>query len=77
VLTGPVQLERSWALFVVERVKPAFQATLEQARDEIEDLLTAQRRQAALADFTRKYRAKTTCAPDYRVRACSNSSPGD
>jgi foldase protein PrsA len=73
VLTGPVQVERSWAVFVVERVKPAFRATLAQAQDEIRDLLTSQRRQAALADFTRKYRAKTTCAPDYRVRACSNS----
>jgi parvulin-like peptidyl-prolyl isomerase len=76
VLTGPVQVERSWAVFLVERVKPAFQATLEQARDEIRDLLTSQRRQAALADFTRKYRAKTTCAPDYRVRACRNSPAG-
>lgn len=76
VLTGPVQVERSWAVFVVERVKPPFQATLEQARDEIMELLGFQRRQAALADFTRKYRAKTTCAPDYRVRACSNSPLG-
>jgi parvulin-like peptidyl-prolyl isomerase len=77
VLTGPVQVERSWAVFVVDRVKPAFQATLEQAQDEIRELLTSQRRQAALEGFTREYRAKTTCAPDYRVRACRNSSAGD
>jgi parvulin-like peptidyl-prolyl isomerase len=72
-LTGPVKVERSWAVFIVEQVKPPFQATLDQARDEISDLLTSQRRQAALADFTRRYRAKTTCAPDHRVRACGDT----
>lgn len=71
-LTGPVRIDRSWAVFTVERIKPAFQATLEQARDEIRGLLASRRRQAALAAFMREYRAETTCAVEYRVRGCSN-----
>lgn len=76
-LTGPVKVGQTWAVFVVERIKPSFQATLAQARDEIRELLTSQRRQAALADFTRKYREKTTCAAGYRVQGCRNGPSGE
>jgi parvulin-like peptidyl-prolyl isomerase len=71
-LVGPVKEGRSWAVFVVERIKPPFQATLEQARDEIEQLLSSRRRERALAAFEKKYRAKTTCAPGYGVPLCNN-----
>jgi foldase protein PrsA len=71
-LVGPVKEDKSWAVFVVEKVKPAFQATLEQARDEIKQHLRSRRRQRALAAFEKKYRAKTTCAPGYRVPRCNN-----
>jgi PPIC-type PPIASE domain len=71
-LTGPVKIDETWAVFVVERVKPPFQATLEQARDEIEELLASQRRRAVLASFTSRYRAKTNCARGYRVPGCRN-----
>jgi foldase protein PrsA len=70
-LTGPVRAdESSWAIFVVDRIKPGFQATLERARDDIRDYLVASRRREALAAFTRKYREQTTCAPGFQVSAC-------
>jgi foldase protein PrsA len=72
-LRGPVKAdESSWAVFLVERINPSFQATLEQARDEIRDLLASQRRQEALAAFTERYRDMTTCAPGFRISACKN-----
>jgi parvulin-like peptidyl-prolyl isomerase len=71
-LAGPVKGGDSWAVFVVEKIKPPFQATLEDARDEIEQELSKRRRERALAAFERKYRAKTTCAPGYLVPRCKN-----
>jgi parvulin-like peptidyl-prolyl isomerase len=71
-LVGPVKEGSSWALFVVEKVKPRFHATLEQARDEIKQLLSSRRRQRALAAFEQKYRARTRCAPGYRVPRCKD-----
>lgn len=72
VLVGPVKEGKYWAVFVVEKIKPPYHATLEQSRDEIKQLLSSRRRQRALAAFEKKYRAKTTCAPDYRVPRCTN-----
>jgi parvulin-like peptidyl-prolyl isomerase len=72
VLVGPVKGDRSWAVFLVEKVKPPFHATFEQARDEIEQLLSGRRRRQALAAFEKQYRAKTTCAPGYLVPRCEN-----
>lgn len=71
-LSKPVEERGSWAVFVVERIKPAYQAPLKQARDEIRELLSNMRRQRALAAFTKKYKAQTMCAPGYRVPSCRN-----
>jgi foldase protein PrsA len=71
-LVGPVKEGEPWAVFVVEKVKPPFQATLKDARDEIKQELTTKRREQALAAFEKKYRAKTTCAPGYKVPRCKN-----
>jgi parvulin-like peptidyl-prolyl isomerase len=71
-LVGPLEEKGSWVVFVIERVQPAVQATLEEARDEITKHLRSSRSQRAMADFARKYRAKTTCAPEYAVPSCSN-----
>jgi parvulin-like peptidyl-prolyl isomerase len=72
VLIGPVKRSRSWAVFLVEKVKPPFHASLEQARDEIRELLATRRRQRALAAFQNQYRARTTCAQGYTVPRCGN-----
>jgi foldase protein PrsA len=71
-LVGPVKEDESWVVFTVEKIEPPFQATLEQARDEIEQLLSSARRERALAAFEKKYRVKTTCAPGYIVPRCKN-----
>jgi parvulin-like peptidyl-prolyl isomerase len=71
-LAGPVNEGDSWVVFEVEKIKPPFQATLEQARLQIERLLTTRRREQALAAFEKKYRPKTTCAPGYTVPRCAN-----
>jgi foldase protein PrsA len=71
-LVGPLKEDGSWVVFTVERIQPPFEATLEQARDEIEQVLTTSRRDRALAAFERKYRARTTCAQGYKVARCSN-----
>lgn len=72
-LVGPVMEGKSFAVFTVEQIKPPFQATLKDSRDEIKQLLSSRRREQALAAFEKKYRAKTTCAPDYTVPRCNNS----
>ncbi len=71
-LTGPVKEEGSWAVFLVEKVEPSRQATLEESRDEIKQLVSSTRRQRALDAFEKKYTAKTTCAPGYKVPGCKN-----
>jgi hypothetical protein len=72
-LTGPIRAdESSWAVFVVDRVTPGFQASFKRARDDIRDFLVSSRRREALAAFTRKYRHKTTCAPGFEVSSCRN-----
>jgi parvulin-like peptidyl-prolyl isomerase len=71
-LVGPVKEGKSFAVFTVERIKPPFQATLKDSRDEIKELLSSRRREQALAAFEKKYRAKTTCAPGYTVPRCKN-----
>ena len=75
-LVGPLKEDESWVVFTVEKIEPPFQATLEQARDEIEQLLSSTRRERALAAFERKYRVKTTCAPGYTVPRCKNGPDG-
>jgi foldase protein PrsA len=71
-LVGPVKESKSWAVFTVAKIKPPFQATLKDARDEIKQLLSSRRREQALAAFEKKYRAKTTCAPGYTMSRCKN-----
>jgi parvulin-like peptidyl-prolyl isomerase len=72
-LTGPIQAdESSWAVFMVDRIKPGFQASFERARDDIRDFLIAGRRREALAAFTSKYRERTICSPGFEVPACRN-----
>lgn len=71
-LVGPVREGKSFAVFTVEKIKPPFQATLKDSRDEIKQLLSSRSREQALAAFEKKYRAKTTCAPGYTVPRCND-----
>jgi foldase protein PrsA len=76
-LTGPVRDDDTWAVFVVDKIKPAYQPTLAQARDEVRDRLRSGRERRALEAYTERYRAATTCAPGFRIPACKNGPPGE
>jgi foldase protein PrsA len=73
VLSGPIRADdSSWGVFVVERIKPPFQASFERARDDIKDFLISRQRRQALDAFRAKYREMTTCAPGFEVPSCKN-----
>jgi len=72
VLVGPVEDEGTWAVFVVDKVKPSYQPTLEQARDEITERLQPTAEKRALDAYVKKYRDLTECAPGFRVTICKN-----
>jgi foldase protein PrsA len=73
-LTGPVRDRGAWAVFVVEKIKPAYQPTLEQARAEIEKTLASTQKRQALETYIARYREITTCASGFEVSACGNGS---
>ena len=64
-------------MFEVEKITPASQQSLDQARDTIKNLLRSQRQQKALdafiKDFREEYKDKTDCSDDYRVAECKNA----
>jgi foldase protein PrsA len=72
VLSGPVDDDDAWAVFVVEQVRPSFRATLEQATDDIRKHLSTKQRERGLAAFVQAYRAKTKCTPGFIVASCRN-----
>jgi foldase protein PrsA len=77
-LVGPVKEDHTWAVFVVDKVKPTYQPTLQQARDEITERLQSAREDRALDAYSKKYRDKTSCAPGFKVPSCRNGpNPSD
>ena len=76
-LQGPVKTQFGWYVFEVEKVTPASQQSLDQARDTIKNLLRSERQQKALdafvKDFREQYKDETNCSDDYRVAECKNA----
>jgi foldase protein PrsA len=76
-LEGPVKTQFGWYVFEVEKILPASQQSLEQARDTIKNLLRSERQQKALdafiKDFREEYKDDTNCADDFRVAECKNA----
>ena len=73
VLSGPIKADdSSWGVFVVERIKPPFQASFARSRDDIREFLISRQRRQALASFRETYREITTCAPEFKVPSCKN-----
>jgi foldase protein PrsA len=74
VLTGPIKLFQSYAVFVVTRITPTRLRTLAQVRHLIQRRLLAEERQRTVARFaqawTKKWTAKTDCQPQYVVQQC-------
>jgi foldase protein PrsA len=76
-IEGPVKTQFGWYVFEVEKILPASQQSLEQARSTIKNLLRSERQQKALdafiKDFREDYKDDTNCADDFRVAECKNA----
>jgi foldase protein PrsA len=75
-LVGPVKTQFGYYDFVVNKVTPASQQTLQQATPTIKQLLAAQNQQKALDAFSKKFRdkwkGKTDCSDGYKTPECKN-----
>jgi foldase protein PrsA len=75
-LTGPVKTQFGYYDFIVNKVTPASQQTLQQATPTIKQLLAAQNQQKALDAFAKKFRdkwkGKTECRDGYKTPECKN-----
>jgi hypothetical protein len=77
VVSHPVMLNGSWAVFIVRQIVPPRPETFAQARVFAAKLLRAKRQRELKARFDREYttlwRSKTRCAPDYVGPGCPQS----
>jgi len=75
-LEGPTKTQFGWYVYEVTGITPASQQTQAQAQDTIKQTLQSQAQQKALnafvGDFTKRWRAKTTCSTGYKTSDCSN-----
>jgi foldase protein PrsA len=76
-LVGPVRTQFGWYVFEVQKVKPASQQSLQEARETIRNLLRSQSEQKALEDFIDdfrdKYKDETACRDGFVVAECENA----
>ena len=74
VVSQPMPLSGSWALFVLRKAVPPRLQSLSEVRGEITKRLVAYRRSRILSRFNREYKArwtaKTSCSPGYVVQGC-------
>jgi len=75
-LEGPIKTQYGYYVFTVTGVTAASQQTLAQAHDTIKQTLQSQNQQKALdafvKDFTKRWKAKTTCSDGYKTSECKN-----
>jgi len=75
-VVGPVKTQFGYYDFVVNKVTPASQQSLQQATPTIKQLLAAQNQQKALDAFIKKFRdkwkGKTECREGYKTPDCKN-----
>ncbi len=76
-LSGPVKTQFGWYVFEVEKITPAEQQSLEEAKETIKQILISEGQQKALTDFEESWRkqftAETVCRADYEVAECRNA----
>src|SRR4051812_30937935 len=76
-LTGPIKTQFGYYVFDVNKVTPASQQTLDQAKATIKQTLASQNQQKALDKFVKSFRkrwkAKTDCREGYRTQDCKNA----
>jgi foldase protein PrsA len=75
-ITGPVKTQFGWYVFEVEKVTPASQQTLDQAKTSIRQTLASQNQQKALdtfiKDFRSRWKDKTECRDGFVTTDCKN-----
>ena len=76
-LTGPVKTQFGYYVFDVNKITPASQQTLAQAKATIKQTLASQNQQKALDKFVKSFRKrwkeKTDCREGYRTQDCKNA----
>ncbi|HEY1451234.1 MAG TPA: peptidyl-prolyl cis-trans isomerase, partial [Solirubrobacteraceae bacterium] len=74
VISRPVRLNNSWAVFVVRKVLPPVPHSFADVHNEVVPLLRVARQHQLKARFDHQYqaywRAKTTCRPEYVAPGC-------
>ena len=76
-LEGPVKTQFGFYVFQVQKVTPASQQTLEQAKATIRGILASENQQKALdtfiKDFQEKWKDETNCRSGYVTQDCKNA----
>src|SRR4051812_28599808 len=76
-LVGPVKTQFGYYVFKVQKVTPASQQSLAQAKQTIKQLLASQNQQKSLdtfvKDFRKKWKKKTNCKKGYVTQDCKNA----
>jgi foldase protein PrsA len=76
-LEGPVKTQFGFYVFQVQKITPASQQTLEQAKATIRGILASENQQKALdawiKDFQEKWKEKTSCRSGYVTQDCENA----
>jgi foldase protein PrsA len=76
-LQGPVKTQFGFYVFQVQKITPASQQTLEQAKATIRGILASENQQKALdkfiKDFQKKWKDETNCRDGYVTQDCKNA----
>ena len=76
-LNGPIKTQFGYYVFKVQKVTPATQQSLAQAKETIKQLLASQNQQKALdsfvKDFRKKWKDKMNCRKDVMTQVCKNA----
>jgi foldase protein PrsA len=76
-LVGPVKTQFGYYVFKVDKVTPASQQSLTEAKTTIKQLLASQQQQKSLdkfvKDFRKKWKEKTECRENYVTQDCKNA----
>jgi foldase protein PrsA len=76
-LEGPVKTQFGFYVFEVQKITPASQQTLEQAKATIRGILASENQQKALdsfiKSFQKEWRKKTECRKGYVTQDCTNA----
>jgi foldase protein PrsA len=74
---GPVKTQFGWYVYEVEKVTPADQQTLDQAKDTIKQIIVSEQQQKALTTFEKNwektFKAQTLCRSGFTVEQCQNA----